>query len=96
MFDLRARGIDDYEGLRGPLATGAYGGVLFLKEKYQKNFKSKPSLCRRVMEAAKHELALPTPEASPVQPVAEQPPELSRRSRRTEGLSDKYFPHGIL
>ena len=48
------------------------------------------------MEAAKQELALPTPEASPVQPVAEQPLELSRRSRRTEGLSDKYFPHGIL
>ena len=29
-----------------------------------------------------------------MQPVAEQPPELSRRSRRTEGLSDKYFLYG--
>ena len=29
-----------------------------------------------------------------VQPVAEQPPELSRRRRRTEGLSDKYFLYG--
>ena len=29
-----------------------------------------------------------------MQPVARQPPELSRRSRRTEGLSDKCFLHG--
>ena len=39
------------------------------------------------MEVAKHELTVSTPEASPVQPVAKQPLELSRRRRRTEGLS---------
>ena len=47
-----------------------------------------------VMEVAKHELTVSTPEASPVQPVAEQPLEMSRRSRRTEGLSDKHSLHG--
>ena len=52
-----------------------------------------------VMEVAKHELTVSTPEASLVQPVARQPLELSRRSRVVVvGLRDcliSTFSNGI-
>ena len=38
--------------------------LLFLKEKKQKNFKTKQFLMGVVMEVAKHELTVSTPEAS--------------------------------
>ncbi len=54
------------------------------------------TVAREIAKQFTLELALPTPEASSVQPVAEQPLELSRRSRQTEGLSDKNFLSGVV
>ena len=71
--------------MRFALALGCIGGVADARE-IAKQFTLALTVSTPV--------ALPTPEASPVQPVAEQPLEMSRRSRRTEGLSDKHSLHG--